>query len=70
MFKIPKDPKKINERIRRYERSLKKEKSKYGCYDDGAGKRYILGPLYLYLGNIEGAVKSYKTVNPCYIWCP
>ena len=60
MFNIPKDPKKIKERIRRYERALKKEKEEHGFYDDSAGKRYLIGPMYLYLGDIEGALKSYK----------
>jgi len=47
MFNIPTDPKKIRERIRRYERALRNEKKKFGAYDDSAGKRYFLGPLYL-----------------------
>ena len=49
MFSIPKDPKKIKQRIRRYELALKKEKEEHGFYDDSAGKRYMLGPMYLYL---------------------
>lgn len=54
MFNIPKDNKKIKAQIHRYERALKKELDEYGCYDDGAGKRYMLGPLYLILGDVAG----------------
>ena len=57
---FPKDKKKIVERIRRYENSLLAEKRRFGSYDDGYGKRYLLGPLYLLAGDIEGAVKHYK----------
>ena len=60
MLNIPKDHKKIKAQIHRYERALKKELDEYGCYDDGAGKRYMIGPLYLILGDVAGAMKSYK----------
>ncbi len=51
---------KIRERIRRYERKLREEKRTYGDYRDGAGKRYLLGPSYLLLGDTEGAMKSFR----------
>jgi tetratricopeptide (TPR) repeat protein len=59
MSLFPADPKKIRSRIRSYERSLKKEYDLYGAYDDSAGKRYLLGSLYLLLGDIDGALKHY-----------
>jgi hypothetical protein len=56
---FPTDPKKIRSRIRSYERSLKKEYDLHRAYDDSAGKRYLLGSLYLLLGDIDGALKHY-----------
>ncbi len=60
MVSFPRDPKKIQERIRRYERELRQEQKTYGGLDDGAGKRYLLGPLYLAMGDLPGALKSFK----------
>jgi hypothetical protein len=57
---FPKEKKKIIERINRYERSLKTEKRKFGSFDDGYGKRYLLGPLYILAGDLDGAIKHYK----------
>lgn len=59
MFQLPKDPKKIRERIRRYERTLRQEYNDTGFISDGYGKRYLLGPLYMILGDTEGALKSF-----------
>ena len=42
---FPTDPKRIRERIRRYERALKRELEE-GYGGDGYGKRFLLGPLY------------------------
>ena len=67
MSQLPKDPKKIAERIRNYESALHKEFKRYGAIDDSAGSRYLLGALYLKLGDVSGALKSYKwleKVNP------
>ncbi len=67
MSQFPKDPKKIAERIRRYEGALRKEFKRHGAIDDGAGSRYLLGALYLKLGDVSGALKSYEwleKVNP------
>ena len=57
---FPQEPKKIRARIRRYERALRKEGDKFGYISDGYGKRYLLGPLYLLMGDVEGAVKSFE----------
>lgn len=60
MYELPKEPKKIRERIKRYERKLRDEKLKYGYIGDGAGKRFLLGPLYLLMDDLEGALKSFR----------
>ncbi len=49
------DPKKIRERIRRYERDLKKRDAR-----NGSGSRYLLGTLYLLLDDTEGALAHYE----------
>jgi hypothetical protein len=59
MARLPKDPKKIREQIKQYERALAQEHKTFGAVHDGAGHRYLLGPLYLILGDIQGAVKSF-----------
>jgi hypothetical protein len=59
MSPFPRDPKRIRERIKRYERELASEKRRFGGYDDSAGKRYLLGPLYLRLGDVDGACKPF-----------
>jgi tetratricopeptide (TPR) repeat protein len=56
---FPKDPKKIRERIRRYERQLRQERAENEYFGDGYGKRYWLGPLYMLLGDTEGALTSF-----------
>lgn len=60
MYNLPTEPRKIKERIRRYERAFVKERQEHGMISDGAGKRYLLGPLYLILNDIEGALKYYQ----------
>ncbi|MHC4250788.1 MAG: tetratricopeptide repeat protein [Planctomycetota bacterium] len=60
MLNIPSDAKKIRARIRSYERKLRKEKESYGDYDDGAGKRFLLGPLYMVMGDQDGALESFR----------
>ncbi len=52
---FPTDPKKIRDTIRRYERAFKGPH-----YDDGPGKRFLLGPLYLLMGDTPGALRSYE----------
>jgi hypothetical protein len=56
---FPDDPKKVRARIRSYERSLRKEQAEHNFIRDGSGKRYLLGPLYLLIDDIEGALQSY-----------
>jgi hypothetical protein len=60
MTDIPEDPKRIRARIRRYERKLEEERREFGCYHDGAGKRYFIGPLYLLMGDLARAVRSFQ----------
>lgn len=60
MSHLPKDPAKIRERIKRYERELRQEHKRFGVYDDSGGKRYLLGPLYLLLGDTKGALKAFE----------
>lgn len=50
---FPTDVKKIKSRISSYKSALKKEKVKFGCYSDGAGKRYSLFVLYFALGDMK-----------------
>lgn len=52
--------KKIKARIRRYERSLRKEQAEHGSIYDGYGKRYLLGPLYLQIGDLSGTLQSFR----------
>ena len=59
MEKFPEDPKKLKTRLRRYERQLRREYEQFGCYDDSSGRRYELGPLYMLLGDLPGALKSF-----------
>ena len=62
---FPTDPKRIRERIRRYERALKKElESGYG--GDGYGKRFLLGPLYMLMGDVDGALASFDWYEKAY----
>ncbi len=60
MYAFPKEPKRIAERIKRYERELRKENKQFGFIRNGSGKRYLLGPLYMILGDMAGAVKSFE----------
>jgi tetratricopeptide (TPR) repeat protein len=57
---FPKDPVKIKARIKSYESALKKEYKTHGFYDDGYGKRYLIGLLYVLLGDYEGAIKHFE----------
>ena len=52
--------KKIRAKIRRYERILRNERAEHGFISDGYGKRYLLGTMYMQLGNIEGAMESFE----------
>lgn len=59
MYPLPQDPKKIRSRLRRYERELRREQQTFGAISDGSGKRYLLGPLYLLLDDLQGALASF-----------
>jgi hypothetical protein len=60
MSTFPKNRKTIKDRITRYKRALSNEQRKFGAIDDGAGKRYLLGPLYLLAGDVKGALTHYR----------
>jgi hypothetical protein len=60
MYQFPEEPKKIRARIRRYERTMRKEQEQYGHISDGYGKRYLLGPLYLLMDDVPGAIAHYE----------
>ena len=59
MDTFPHDPRTIRARIRRYERALREEQVRFDGIRDGAGTRYMLGPLYLLLGDTAGALRSF-----------
>jgi len=59
MDTFPHDPRTIRARIRRYERALREEQVRFDGIRDGAGTRYMLGPLYLLLGGTAGALRSF-----------
>ncbi len=54
------DPRLLRSRLRRYERKLEEERREFGHYADGAGRRYSVGPHYLLLRDLEGALRSFK----------
>ena len=58
----PTDPKIIRERIRRYERIFQRGQRR-GAIDDGYGKRFLLGPLYMLLGDVQGRLRHLTGTN-------
>jgi tetratricopeptide (TPR) repeat protein len=62
---FPTEPKRIRERIRRYERALTRE-LEMGYGGDGYGKRFMLGPLYMLMGDVEGALASFDWYEGAY----
>ena len=52
--------KKIKATIARYRRALNKEWKEHHFISDGAGKRYMIGPLYLRIDDTKGAIAHYK----------
>ncbi len=56
---FPDTPQKIRARIRRYERDLRAEQRAFGSINDSYGKRYVIGALYLLLGDTEGGLHWY-----------
>jgi len=55
MYDFPKTEKALKKRISSYKASLSKEQREFGHVNDGAGKRYLLFPMYLALDNTEEA---------------
>ncbi|MBT3629726.1 MAG: hypothetical protein HOB84_07700 [Candidatus Marinimicrobia bacterium] len=52
--------KKIKATIARYRRLLNKEWKDHNFISDGAGKRFMIGPLYLRIDDTKGAMAHYK----------
>jgi len=52
-YRFPTDPKKIKARIRSYERKLRDEKRRCGGYHDSYGRRFLVGPLCLAMGDVD-----------------
>lgn len=57
---LPKTHKKIRDRIRSYQRKLRDELRQFGSYHDGAGRRYLIGPMFLLLDDLDGAIKAFN----------
>ena len=51
---------KIKATIARYKRSMNKEWKDHHFISDGAGKRYMIGPLYLRIDDTKGAMAHYQ----------
>ncbi|MDY6875796.1 MAG: hypothetical protein SWK90_06285 [Chloroflexota bacterium] len=71
MYQYPQGPKKIRERINRYERGVRKEYEKIGFISDGYGKRYLLGLAQNRLNIWHGSnivEKDYLEYAPPEIW--
>jgi len=52
--------KKIKATIAHYRRLLNKEWKEHHFISDGAGKRYLIGPLYLRIDDTKGAMTHYQ----------
>jgi hypothetical protein len=51
--------KRFRDRATRLKRALANEQKKHGRIGDGAGKRYLVGPLYVLAGEVEKALAHY-----------
>ena len=51
MSDIPETEKQIKAKITSYKTAFNKEKKMHGCISDGYGKRYLMFPLHLVLGD-------------------
>ena len=51
--------KKFGERATRLKRALANEQKKYRHIEDGAGKRYLIGPFYVLAGELQKALAHY-----------
>jgi len=47
-------------KIRGYQRKLRAEKARCGVISDGAGKRYLLGPLFLLVDDLDNAINCFR----------
>ncbi len=56
--RCPTEATRIRERMRRDARALPRELDA-GSGGDGDGTRYLLGPLYMVLGDVDGALASF-----------
>ena len=59
----PRDPperRKLHTRLRGCEAALRRERETFGAYRDGAGRRYLLGPLHLVLDDLDGAAEAFR----------
>ena len=59
MERMNMDIAKVKNKIAQHKNALATEKRKFGFYHDGAGRRYVIGPLYVSIGDIKGALKYY-----------
>ncbi len=57
---LPKTESGIRKRIQNYKSAFSKEKRKFGCYDDGYGKRYIIFYLFYLLNNDAESIKYFR----------
>jgi len=57
---FPEDPRQIKKLISRFKRRMRKEYETFGYVRDGSGARYLLGPFYLVLGDLPGALGSFR----------
>ena len=65
MVTFPDTEKKLKNKISSYRSALNKELKEYDHINDGAGKRYLLFPLYFVLNDLKKSEKYfewYKTV--------
>ena len=51
--------KRLRDRATRLKRALANEQQRFGHIEDGAGKRYLIGPLYVLAGEFEKALAHY-----------
>lgn len=54
------DSKKIKATIARYKRSMNKEWKEHHFISDGAGKRFLIGPMYLRIDDTKRALEHYQ----------
>jgi len=63
MIRSSETQKRTRARAMRLRRALAKEEEKHGAIDDGAGKRYMIGPLFVQCGDIDAALSHYHVVR-------